>query len=39
MAMWRERLFALMSRNALRPTDFFRIPPNRVIELGMQVRL
>jgi KUP system potassium uptake protein len=39
MAMWRERLFALMSRNSLRPTDFFRIPPNRVIELGMQVRL
>jgi KUP system potassium uptake protein len=39
MAVWRERLFALMSRNALRPTDFFRIPPNRVIELGMQVRL
>jgi KUP system potassium uptake protein len=39
MALWREKLFALMSRNALRPTDFFRIPPNRVIELGMQVRL
>ncbi len=39
MALWRERLFALMSRNALRPTDFFRIPPNRVVELGMQVRL
>ncbi len=39
MAIWRERLFALMSRNALRPTDFFRIPPNRVVELGMQIRL
>ncbi len=39
MAIWREKLFALMTRNALRPTDFFRIPPNRVIELGMQVRL
>ncbi len=39
MAVWRERLFALMVRNALRPTDFFRIPPNRVVELGMQVRL
>ena len=39
MALWREKLFALMSRNATRPTEFFRIPPNRVIELGMQVRL
>jgi KUP system potassium uptake protein len=39
MALWREKLFALMSRNALRPTDFFRIPVNRVVELGMQVRL
>jgi KUP system potassium uptake protein len=39
MAIWREKLFALMTRNALRPTDFFRIPPNRVVELGMQVRL
>jgi KUP system potassium uptake protein len=36
---WRERLFAIMSRNAVRPTDFYRIPPNRVVELGMQVRL
>jgi len=39
MAPWRERLFGVMARNALRPTDYFRIPPNRVIELGMQVRL
>ena len=39
MALWREKLFALMVRNAQRPTDFFRIPVNRVVELGMQVRL
>jgi KUP system potassium uptake protein len=39
MARWREHLFWLMSRNSLRPTDFFSIPPNRVVELGMQVRL
>ena len=39
MALWRDKLFALMARNALRPTDFFRLPPNRVIELGMQVRI
>jgi KUP system potassium uptake protein len=39
MALWREKLFAVMSRNALRPTDFFRIPVNRVVELGVQVKL
>jgi KUP system potassium uptake protein len=39
MAIWRERVFAAMSKNALRPTDYFRIPANRVIELGMQVEL
>jgi len=39
LAAWRDRLYALMSRNAVRPTDFYRIPPNRVIELGMQMRL
>src|SRR6185436_16305032 len=39
MAIWREKLFALMTRNALRPTDFFRIPVNRVVELGMQVKV
>ena len=39
MAPWRKRLFALLSRNAQRFTDFFQIPVNRVVELGMQVRL
>jgi KUP system potassium uptake protein len=39
LSRWREHLFAVMVRNAVRPTDFFRIPPNRVIELGMQVKL
>ena len=39
MALWREWLFTLMVRNAQRPSDFFRIPVNRVVELGMQVRL
>jgi KUP system potassium uptake protein len=39
MAIWREKLFSVMVRNAQRPTDFFRIPVNRVVELGMQVRL
>ncbi len=37
MAMWRERLFVLMARNAVRATAFFRLPPERVVELGVQV--
>jgi KUP system potassium uptake protein len=39
MALWREMIFAYLSRNAQRPTDFFRIPANRVVELGMQVEM
>jgi KUP system potassium uptake protein len=39
MAFWRERLFVSMSRNAVKATDFFRIPTNRVVELGTQVEL
>lgn len=39
MAIWRERLFAFMSRNALRATAFFRIPPNQVFEVGAYVEL
>lgn len=39
MAAWREKLFVFMSRNALRATAFFRIPPERVVELGLQVEL
>jgi KUP system potassium uptake protein len=39
MAMWRERLFVVMARNAVRATAFFRLPPERVVELGVQVEL
>jgi KUP system potassium uptake protein len=39
MFMWRERLFAFMSRNAQSATAFFHLPPNRVVELGMQVEI
>ena len=39
MALWREQLFALMSRNARPATAFFSLPPNRVVELGAQVEL
>ena len=37
MHRWRKLLFALMSRNARSATEFFQIPPNRVIELGAQI--
>ena len=39
LAGWRKWLFALMSRNAQTATDYFQIPPNRVVELGMQVQI
>ena len=37
MARWRKKLFIIMSRNARSATEFFNIPPNRVVELGAQV--
>jgi KUP system potassium uptake protein len=37
MMRWRKSLFALMSRNARSATEFFQIPPNRVVELGAQI--
>jgi KUP system potassium uptake protein len=39
MAMWRETLFVVMARNAVRATAFFRLPPERVVELGVQVEM
>ena len=39
MALWRERLFVSMSKMAVKATDFFHIPTNRVVELGTQVEL
>lgn len=39
MALWREWLFAVMSKNAARPTAFFKIPPNTVIEVGIQIEI
>jgi len=39
MAMWREHLFAVMTRNARTATSFFGLPPNRVVELGAQIEL
>ena len=37
MALWREALFAWMLRNAATAMNFFRLPPNRVVELGTQI--
>jgi KUP system potassium uptake protein len=39
MALWREKLFVLMARNAVRPISYFRLPPERVVELGVQVEM
>jgi KUP system potassium uptake protein len=39
MALWREKLFALMSRNATSATAYFCLPPNRVVEMGSQVEI
>jgi len=39
MALWRERLFAVMSLNAQRATSYFKIPPNQVVEIGIQIEL
>jgi KUP system potassium uptake protein len=39
MALWREHLFAWMMRNAESAMDFFKLPTNRVVELGSQVEI
>jgi KUP system potassium uptake protein len=39
MNIWQEHLFAIMVRNALSATAYFRLPANRVVELGMQVEI
>ena len=37
--IWQEHMFAIMVRNALSATAYFRLPANRVVELGMQVEI
>jgi KUP system potassium uptake protein len=39
MALWREKLFVSMSKNATRAIEYFNIPTNRVVELGAQIEL
>ena len=37
MPIWQDKLFIFLTRNSANPTDFFHIPPGRVVELGAQV--
>jgi len=39
MAFWREKLFAMMARNAGNAADYFKLPTNRVIELGTKIAI
>jgi KUP system potassium uptake protein len=39
MAQWRERLFATMARNASNAAEYFKLPANRVLELGARVEI
>jgi KUP system potassium uptake protein len=39
LARWRKVLFSFLSRNARPPTAFFNLPPNRVVELGLQIEM
>ncbi len=39
MALWRERLFSALARNAGSPVEYFNLPTNRVIELGTQIEI
>ena len=39
MARWRKMLFGFLARNSRPPTVFFSLPPNRVVELGLQIEL
>jgi KUP system potassium uptake protein len=39
IARWRKILFSFLSKNSRAPTEFFNLPPNRVVELGLQIEL
>ena len=39
MALWREKLFASMHRNAAAAADFLHLPTNRIVELGSKVEI
>jgi KUP system potassium uptake protein len=37
MALWREKLFAFLGRNAAQAAEYYSLPPNRVVEMGGQI--
>jgi KUP system potassium uptake protein len=39
MMKWRESLFLALSKNAMNAADFFKIPANRVIEMGTRIEI
>jgi KUP system potassium uptake protein len=39
LTAWRDKLFVFLSRNARRATNFFRVPPDRVVEIGIQLEI
>ena len=39
VARWRKMLFSFLAHNSRPPTAFFQLPPNRVVELGLQIEL
>jgi KUP system potassium uptake protein len=39
MAIWRERLFSFMNHNAEQPTEFFKLPVSRVMEIGLRIEI
>jgi KUP system potassium uptake protein len=39
MPLWREKIFAWMFQNAAKPSDFYQIPTNRVVELGAKIEI
>jgi KUP system potassium uptake protein len=39
MSAWRDKLFVFLARNARRATNFFQIPPDRVVEIGIQLQI
>jgi K+ transporter len=38
-ALWRERLFVFLARNSQRSSSYFRIPPEKVIEIGLVIEI
>jgi KUP system potassium uptake protein len=39
LARWRKKLYIVMSQNSRSATEYFAIPPNRVVELGAQIEM